>query len=72
MIWIKPLVGFNPTLPENTPPLTFRNARDDLLIDVMKCYDDAFRNAKQSGQPVPPEFDPDLAWNGTAYVPKKR
>jgi hypothetical protein len=72
-MWLKRPEGFDPnSLPENTPPLTLRNAPDDLLIDVMKCYDEAFRKAKQSGQTLPPEFDPDLVWNGTAYVPKKR
>lgn len=40
--------------------MTFRDAPDDLLIDVMKCYDEAFRKAKRNGQQVPPEFDPDL------------
>jgi hypothetical protein len=72
-IWIKPLEGFDPnSFPESTPPLNFRNAPDDLLIDVMECYDEAFRKAKRSGQTLPPELDPDLVWNGTTYVPKKR
>jgi hypothetical protein len=73
MMWLKRPEGFDPnSLPESTPPLTFRDAPDDLLIDVMRCHNEAFRKAKQSGQTLPPEFDPDLVWNGTAYVPKKR
>ena len=72
-MWLKFPEGFDPnSLPESTPPLTFRNAPDDLLIDVIRCYNEAFRKAKQSGQTLPPELDPDLVWNGTAYVPKKR
>ena len=71
-IWIKPPGGFDPnSLPENTPSLTLRNAPDALLMDVMECYNEAFRKAKQSGQTLPPDLDPDLVWNGTAHVPKK-
>jgi hypothetical protein len=72
VVWIKRPEGFDPnSLPESTPPLTFRNAPDDLLIDAMECYNEGFRKAKQSGQTLPPELDPDLVWNGTAHVPKK-
>jgi hypothetical protein len=73
VMWLKRPEGFDPnSLPESTPPLTFRNAPDDLLIDAMECYNEAFRKAKRNGQTLPPDLDPDLVWNGTTYVPKKR
>lgn len=73
MMWLKLPKGLDPdSLPESTPPMTWHNAPVDLLKDFIRCCNEAFRNAKQSGQQLPPEFDPDLAWNGMAYVPGKR
>jgi hypothetical protein len=71
-MWLKFPKGFNPdSVPDSTPPLTFENAPDDLLKDVIRYHNEAFRKAKDSGQALPPELDPDLAWNGMAYVPKQ-
>ena len=64
--------GFDPnSLPESTPPLTLDNAPEDLLTDLLRCYNEGLRKAKQSGQSLPPHLDPDLVWNGMVYVPKQ-
>jgi hypothetical protein len=71
-MWLKFPEGFDPdSLPEGAPPLTWNNAPNDLLKDLIRCYNESFRKAKQNGQSLRPEFDPDLVWNGMAYVPKK-
>jgi hypothetical protein len=68
-MWFKFPEGFSPdSIPDSTPPLTLDNAPDDLLEDLIRCFNEAFRKAKQSGQPLLPELDPDLVWNGLAYV----
>jgi hypothetical protein len=72
-MWIKWPEGFNPaSLPDSTPPLTLENIPDDLLEDAVECYQEGFRRAKQNGQRLPPELDPDLVWNGIAYVPAEK
>jgi hypothetical protein len=54
MIWFKFHFpeGFDPdSVPESTPPLTFENASDDLLRDVIRCHNEALRQAKQKRPP---------------------
>ena len=54
MIWFKFTFpeGFDPdSVLENTPPLTFENASDDLLRDVIRCHNEALRQAEQKGPP---------------------
>lgn len=53
-IWLKWPEGFNPKLvQESTPPLTFQNASEDLVTDVLRVSNDAFRKAKQEGKKLP-------------------
>jgi len=69
-MWLKFPEGCDPDSPDDgAAALTMENAPDDLLRDVIRCHDRAFRKAKQNGQSLPPELDPDLVWNGIAYVP---
>jgi len=71
-MWIKWPEGFDSDAAfKSDPPLTIEKVAEDDLSDIIRFYRDAFRKAKDDGVPLPPRLDPDLEWNGMAYVPAK-
>jgi hypothetical protein len=71
-MWFNFPEEFNPdSLPDRTP-LTMDMVTEELLNDILRCYRESFRRAKQGGVVLPPDLDPDLVWNGMTYVPAEK
>jgi len=69
-IWLKFPEGFDAgALPENKK--TVRDFSDESLCDYLRVCKQGHREAKDAGHELPPDNDPDLVWDGTAYVPAK-